>query len=73
MLCLERVNVSLRDSEVLELNEGIAGDSGDEEEKSEEQSPVTSTSLRHKLHKSLILIAFICLHGYYSKICSLGS
>ena len=42
MLCLERVNVSLRDSEVLELNEGIAGDSGDEEEKSEEQSPVTS-------------------------------
>jgi len=33
MLCLERVNVSLRDSEVAELNGGIADDSGDEKRK----------------------------------------
>ena len=30
MLCLECVKVSLRDSEDLEINEGITGDSGGE-------------------------------------------
>ena len=42
MLCLERVNISFRDSEVVEVNEGTAGDSGDEKRKF-----AKSTAARH--------------------------
>jgi hypothetical protein len=44
MLCLEHVKVSLRDSEVLELNEGIAGDSG-----GEKRGKVLTMSLSHNI------------------------